>query len=59
MGVCMCGFFNVWVCMCGFCYVRVYVCVGFLNMFGCVFCKLWVCVCVCFVMCEHVNVWII
>ena len=59
MGVCMCGFFNVWVCMCGFCYVRVYVCVGFLNMFGCGFCKLWVCVCVCFVMCGHVYVWVI
>ena len=33
-GVCMCGFFNVWVCMCGFCNVWVCVCVGFV-MCGC------------------------
>jgi len=35
MGVCMCGFFNVWVCvcvgfvMCGFVYVWICVCEGF------------------------------
>ena len=43
MGVCRCGFCNVWVCVC--------VCVGFV-MYG--FCKVWVCVCVGFVMCGCV-----
>ena len=38
MGVCMCGFCNVWV----------FVCVDFVM---CGFCNVWVCVCVCFVIC--------
>ena len=48
MGVCRCGFCNVWVCVCvdvvmcgcvyvvGLCNVRVCVCVGFLRC-GCVY----------------------
>ena len=53
MGVCMCGFRNVWVC----------VCVGFV-MCGCVYVwvsYVWLCVCVGFVMCgcfhNCVGVW--
>ena len=34
MGVCGCGFCNVWVCLCGFCKVWVCVCIGFV-MCGC------------------------
>jgi hypothetical protein len=47
VGVCICGFCNVWVCvcMCGFC--NMWVCV-------CVFCKVWKCVCMGFVMCGFV-----
>ena len=51
MGVCVCGFCNVWLC----------VCVGFV-MCGCVcvcgFCNVWVCVCMGFVMCVCVYVWV-
>ena len=37
VGVCMCGFCNVWVCVCvGFCNVWMCVCVGFV-MCGCVY----------------------
>ena len=41
VGVCTCGFCNVWMCVC--------VCV-------CGFCNVWVCVCVGFVMCGCVYV---
>ena len=56
MGVCVCGFCDVWVCvcvgfvMCGCVYVRVCMC-GF--------CDVWVCVCVGFVMCGCVYVWVL
>ena len=51
MGVCMCGFCNVWV----------FVCVGFV-MYGCIVGFLMcVCVCVCvgYVMCGFVYVWVL
>ena len=60
MGVCRCGFCNVWVCvcvgsfMCGCVYVKVLYSVG-VCMFG--FCNAWVRVCVGFVMCGCVYVW--
>ena len=71
MGVCMCGFCNLWVYVCegfvicvfgGFCNVCVCVCVcvclvGFV-MCCCVFCNVWVFVCVGFVMCGCVYVWV-
>ena len=44
----MCGCVCVGVCMCGFCNVWACVCVGFV-MCGCVYvwvCNVWVCVCV-------------
>jgi len=44
VGVCKCGFCNVWVCVCGFCNVWVCVSVGFVM---CGFVYLCVCVCVC------------
>jgi hypothetical protein len=50
VGVCICGFRNVWMC----------VCVGFycVGVCMCEFCNVWVCVCVCFVMCGCVYVWV-
>ena len=51
MGVCMCGFCNVWVCVyVGF--VRCGVCM-------CRFCNVCACVCVSFVLCGCVYVWIV
>jgi hypothetical protein len=60
VGVCMCGFYSVWVCvgvhMCG----CVCVCGCFDNCVGvcmCGFCNVLVCVCVGFVMHGRVYVW--
>ena len=48
MGVCTCGFCNVWV----------YVCVRFVMcVFVCGFCNLYACECVGFVICMCVYVW--
>ena len=52
MGVCMCGFCNVWVCLCVGFVMCVCVCV-------CGICNVWVCVCVGFVMCGCVYVWVL
>ena len=53
MGVCRCGFCNLWVCVCvGFFNVCI---VGFVIL-DCGFFNVWVCVCVTFVMCECVCV---
>jgi len=49
MGVCMCGFCNVWVYVRVSFVMRVCVCVCM-----CAFCNVWVCVCVGFVMCGCV-----
>ena len=48
VGVCMCGFCNVWVCEC----------VGFVICV-CVCCNMCVCVCVGFVMCRCAYVWVL
>jgi len=52
VGVCVCGFCNVWLC----------VCVGFV-MCGCVyvcgFCNVWLCVFVGFVMRGCMCVWVL
>ena len=45
MGVCRCGFCNVWVCVC-------------VGVFKRGFCNFWLCVCVGFVMCVCVYVWV-
>jgi len=61
MGVCMCGFCNVWVCVCvGFVICGVFMC-GFCNvcLWGEGICNVWVCVCVGFVMCGCVYVWVL
>jgi hypothetical protein len=68
VGVCICGFFNVWVCI----WVGFVMCGCFVNMCTCVYCVLCqVCVCVCvgfvlcvcvcvgFVMCGCVYVWVL
>ena len=47
MGVCLCGFCDVWVCVC----MDFVMCVCV-----CGFCDVWVCVCVGFVMCGCVYV---
>jgi len=61
MGVCMCGFCNVWVCVCvGFVICGVFMC-GFCSvcLWGEGICNVWVCVCVGFVMCGCVYVWVL
>jgi len=45
VGVCRCGFCNVWVCVC-------------VGVFKRGFCNFWLCVCVGFVMCVCVYVWV-
>ena len=42
MGVCVCGFYNVWVCVC-------------VGVYMCGFCNVWLCVCVGFVMCGCLD----
>ena len=49
MGVCMCGFSNVWFCVCECSLKCVCVCM-------CGICNVWVCVCLGFLMCGFVYV---
>jgi hypothetical protein len=60
VGVCVCGFCDVWVCvgtgfvMCGSVYVWILLCVRM-----CGFYNVWVCVCMGFVMYGFVYVWVL
>ena len=56
VGVCMCGFYNVWVCV----YMGFVKCVCvFVCECVCLFCNVWLCVCVGFVLCGCVYAWVL